>query len=551
VIAKSEQHNGNDNHTLPLKMVSSTGGSGNGGRGGSGQGGALASVLPPLPGGKAAADAGAFAFNVVTSVLIVFVNKVLMDPRKGYGFTFATTLCALHFLAAAGAVAAAQAAGLASRGRMPLRDAVGFAVIASVSIASLNVSLLVNSVGFYQVAKLLIIPFVCGVEALWLGRRFPPRVVAAIAVVVGGVALVTLSEARPQAAAAPAAQAAAAMAAAAKAAVASAAAAASMGGQQGPAPASEAAAAAASADAAAAAAAAGAAAAAAAGEAAVGLFGLAVAGLSVATSGLQQIMCGVVQRRHRLQSHELLAVTAPIQGLMLLVVGPTVDRWVSGGRSVLAYAPPVALGAAGAAARGGGGGAWLLCLSLSCVVAVGVNLSQFACLGRFSAVTFQVLGHTKTVLVLLASWALLGEPLSPRKACGMALAVAGMVAYGALSASSGAAAGAAVAAAGSAAVGLGKARDSGGGVTGGLRLLVGSGGRGGGGHGGGGHGHGHAGDNGPLLPLSGAAGDAGAAAEVVLAGGNVGGGGGGGMMKRPQSSPNVPVRVVVSGGGGG
>jgi solute carrier family 35 protein E3 len=52
------------------------------------------------------------------------------------------------------------------------------------------------------------------------------------------------------------------------------------------------------------------------------------------------------------------------------------------------------------------------------------------CLGRFSAVTFQVLGHTKTILVLLISWLVLHEHMTGRKLFGMALAVAGMIAYG-------------------------------------------------------------------------------------------------------------------------
>ena len=52
------------------------------------------------------------------------------------------------------------------------------------------------------------------------------------------------------------------------------------------------------------------------------------------------------------------------------------------------------------------------------------------CLGRFSAVTFQVLGHTKTILVLLISWLVLHEHMTGRKLFGMALAVVGMVAYG-------------------------------------------------------------------------------------------------------------------------
>lgn len=42
----------------------------------------------------------------------------------------------------------------------------------------------------------------------------------------------------------------------------------------------------------------------------------------------------------------------------------------------------------------------------------------------------QVLGHTKTILVLLTSWGVLHEHMSSRKLCGMVLAVGGMVLYG-------------------------------------------------------------------------------------------------------------------------
>jgi hypothetical protein len=63
-----------------------------------------------------------------------------------------------------------------------------------------------------------------------------------------------------------------------------------------------------------------------------------------------------------------------VQGMMLLFAGPVVDHWVSG-RDVLSY--KWTQGA-------------LQQLMLSCGVAVAVNISQFMCLGRFSAVTFQV-----------------------------------------------------------------------------------------------------------------------------------------------------------------
>ena len=41
-----------------------------------------------------------------------------------------------------------------------------------------------------QIAKLLIIPFVCGVESVWLGKVFSRSIIASIFTVVAGVAIV-------------------------------------------------------------------------------------------------------------------------------------------------------------------------------------------------------------------------------------------------------------------------------------------------------------------------------------------------------------------------
>ena len=57
-------------------------------------------------------------------------------------------------------------------------------------------------------------------------------------------------------------------------------------------------------------------------------------------------------------------------------------------------------------------------LMLSCVVAIGVNLSQFLCLGRFSATSFQVLGHAKTILVLFGGWAIFHETMNLKQFSG-------------------------------------------------------------------------------------------------------------------------------------
>lgn len=66
---------------------------------------------------------------------------------------------------------------------------------------------------------------------------------------------------------------------------------------------------------------------------------------------------------------------------------------------------------------------------LSCLLAVFCNISQYLCIGRFSAVSFQVLGHMKTVCVLILGWLLFDSELTLNNIMGMAIAVIGMVVY--------------------------------------------------------------------------------------------------------------------------
>lgn len=66
---------------------------------------------------------------------------------------------------------------------------------------------------------------------------------------------------------------------------------------------------------------------------------------------------------------------------------------------------------------------------LSCSLAVFCNISQYICIGRFSATSFQVIGHMKTVCVLLLGWILFDSALTVKNILGMLLAVVGMVVY--------------------------------------------------------------------------------------------------------------------------
>jgi solute carrier family 35, member E3 len=293
--------------------------------------------------GLSPADACAWGLNIVSSVLIIFVNKLLMGDR-GYGFNFAVTLSGLHYLSTALLMQGYTWTGLmATKSTMPWKERIIYSLISCMSIISLNVSLLVNTVGFYQIAKLCVIPFVALVEYVAYSRRFSTQVVISISVVMGGVAIVTVSDV------------------------------------------------------------------------AVNFLGLNVAILSVVAAGSQQLLCRHQQTAHGLSSTEMLLYTAwPMAG-MLLATGPVLDWFITGGKWVMDFPFVNSVN---------------VVILATCLLAVGVNLSQFMCLGRFTALAYQVLGHMKTILVLLGGTLLFGDIMTLRIGVGMGLAILGMMGYG-------------------------------------------------------------------------------------------------------------------------
>ena len=59
-----------------------------------------------------------------------------------------------------------------------------------------------------------------------------------------------------------------------------------------------------------------------------------------------------------------------------------------------------------------------------------MNFSTFLVIGKCDAVTYQVLGHLKTMLVLMFGFVALNNPVAGKNILGIAIALAGMVAYG-------------------------------------------------------------------------------------------------------------------------
>ncbi|XP_042426278.1 UDP-rhamnose/UDP-galactose transporter 1-like [Zingiber officinale] len=285
-------------------------------------------------------DFGAWAMNVISSVGIIMANKQLMSPN-GYAFCFATTLTGFHFCVTALVGWISNAAGLSVSKYVPFWELFWFSIVANLSITGMNLSLMLNSVGFYQISKLSIIPVVCFMEFLLHNKHYSSRVILAVAVVAVGVGVCTVTDVD------------------------------------------------------------------------INAKGLLSACVAVLCTSLQQITIGSFQKKYNIGSFELLSKTAPVQAISLVVVGPFADYYLNH-RSLREY--HYSSGA-------------IFFILLSCSLAVFCNMSQYLCIGRFSATSFQVLGHMKTVCVLILGWILFDSALTLKNILGMLLAVLGMVVY--------------------------------------------------------------------------------------------------------------------------
>lgn len=285
-------------------------------------------------------DVGAWAMNVISSVGIIMANKQLMSA-SGYAFSFATTLTGFHFAVTALVGLVSNATGYSASKYVPLWELLWFSIVANMSITGMNLSLMLNSVGFYQISKLSMIPVVCVMEWILHNKHYSREVKISVVVVVIGVGVCTVTDVK------------------------------------------------------------------------VNAKGFICACVAVVSTSLQQISIGSLQKKYSIGSFELLSKTAPIQSISLLVLGPFIDYYLNG-KFITNYKLSSGV---------------IFFILLSCSLAVFCNVSQYLCIGRFSAVSFQVLGHMKTVCVLTLGWLLFDSELTFKNISGMIVAVVGMIIY--------------------------------------------------------------------------------------------------------------------------
>ncbi|GLT34830.1 hypothetical protein SLA2020_093230 [Shorea laevis] len=281
---------------------------------------------------------GALSLSVVSSVSIVICNKALISTLA---FTFATTLTSWHLLVTFCSLHVALWMKLFEHKPFDARAVMGFGILNGISIGLLNLSLGFNSVGFYQMTKLAIIPCTVLLETLFFRKKFSRNIQISLAILLVGVGIATVTDLQ------------------------------------------------------------------------LNVLGSILSLLAVVTTCVAQIMTNTIQKKFKVSSTQLLYQSCPYQAITLFIIGPFLDGLLTN-KNVFAfkYTPQV-----------------LFFIVLSCLISVSVNFSTFLVIGKTSPVTYQVLGHVKTCLVLAFGYVLLHDPFSWRNILGILIAVIGMVLY--------------------------------------------------------------------------------------------------------------------------
>ncbi|KAL3521308.1 hypothetical protein ACH5RR_019457 [Cinchona calisaya] len=281
---------------------------------------------------------GALSLSVVSSVSIVICNKALMSSL---GFIFATTLTSWHLLVTFCSLHVALWMKLFEHKPFDPRTVIGFGILNGTSIGLLNLSLGFNSVGFYQMTKLAIIPCTVLLETLFLSKRFSRSIQFSLAILLLGVGIATVTDLQ------------------------------------------------------------------------LNVLGSVLSLLAVVTTCIAQIMTNTIQKKYKVSSTQLLYQSSPYQAMTLFISGPFLDKFLTN-QNVFSfnYTPEV-----------------LAFIVLSCLISVSVNFSTFLVIGKTSPVTYQVLGHLKTCLVLAFGYVLLHDPFNWRNIIGIMIALVGMVFY--------------------------------------------------------------------------------------------------------------------------
>ena len=272
--------------------------------------------------------------NFISSVWIIWATKICFNE----GFKFATALTALHFFLTYLGLEVSAFLEFFERKRLPLLGVLPLSVAFCCFIVFNNLSLQFNTIGIYQVTKVLTTPLIVVIHMLFYKRYLSSRETLALILVCVGVVIATETNLQLNAA------------------------------------------------------------------------GVVTGLLGVVSSSIYQIWVETKQHDFRCSPAQLLYYQAPISCCLLIPVILLTESVPDIIGFKLTFASSIAIFG-------------------SAVLAFLVNLSTYIVIGATSPVTYNMIGHSKLVVIILSSYVFFGERQSLFGILGVSSAVVGIISY--------------------------------------------------------------------------------------------------------------------------
>ncbi|KAL3132226.1 hypothetical protein ABBQ32_008815 [Trebouxia sp. C0010 RCD-2024] len=284
--------------------------------------------------------------NIASATGIVFANKAVLSV---YGFEFATALTLLHTLTTVLGMLLFCQLGVFVPKQIPTLQVTPLAASYVGYVVLNNLSLKLNTVGFYQISKICILPTLIAIEIALFGKYPSQKTLMAVALVCCGVALATATD-------------------------------------QG---------------------------------LTTNFMGLLVGLSAVLVTAVYQVWVGSKQRELQTGSMQLLHQYTPLSALMLAVLVPMMEPIGLFDRSLNAH---TLIGYTYSISS-------VTAIAISSVLGLLVSLSTFLVIGATSSLTYNIVGHFKTVTILAGGCLIFGDTMSVSKVSGVALAMVGIAWY--------------------------------------------------------------------------------------------------------------------------
>lgn len=273
--------------------------------------------------------------NILSVVGVVIMNKYITEVD---GYNFMVFLSFLHFAFTSIGCRVMMMGGFFTWTPAPFSGVLPVAIGSLLSVAFMNLNLSHNSVGFYQLSKLLCIPVTLWVQYVAYNTTVSRSVQFTLIPITFGVGYATVYDIE------------------------------------------------------------------------IRFVGFIFAGCAILATAVAQIFTNVYQKSLDCNALQLLHHTSPLIACGMLIMCPFFDDV----KALVNYEYHI-------------GGVIRICVS--CFFALGVNVSNYLVLGKTSPLTYQVLGHLKTILILVLGFLFFNKTVDMRNVLGIIIAMVGVIAY--------------------------------------------------------------------------------------------------------------------------